>query len=37
MRYKAKPANSSHRKANTRAGKTHRLNKVNPLRGGFRL
>lgn len=30
-------ANGSHKKFNKRADKTHKLNKMNPLRGGFRL
>lgn len=30
-------ANGSHKKFNRRADKTHKLNKANPLRGGFRL
>lgn len=30
-------ANGSHKRFNRRANKTHKLNKVQPLRGGFRL
>lgn len=29
--------NTSHGAFNRRASKTHKLNKLNPLRGGFRL
>jgi len=33
-----RPANSSHKAANRRASKTHKLNRsTTPLRGGFRL